>query len=62
MKTTVCLHSSKEYMYEIGSELGLSGEALDMFKFACYEVEIELEVDEKTGEATITSVDGKELK
>lgn len=42
----VYLHSSKETMYEHGSELGLTGEALDKFTFALYELTLELAVNQ----------------
>jgi hypothetical protein len=60
MKTTVYLHASKESMRDEGEKLGLSGDALDMFAYACYEVAINLDVS-KTGKATITHVDGREV-
>lgn len=62
MRTTVYIHGSKEYMYDKGQELGLTGEALKNFMYTCYEVEIELEVNMETGDSKIISVDGKELK
>lgn len=38
METTIYLHSRKESMYERGVELGLKGEALEYFRFACYQL------------------------
>ena len=46
-------------MLDHGRKMGLTGEALRMFSFACYEVEFELEVNEMTGLATIIAVDGR---
>lgn len=57
MKATVYLHSTKESMRDKGEQLGLKGPALENFMYACYEVEIELEVDEATGNAKIVAVD-----
>lgn len=62
MKTTVYLHSSKEAMRDAGEKLGLSGEALEMFMFACYEVAVQLDVDPQTGIALIAGVDGHPLE
>lgn len=58
MKTIIYLHSSKESNYEHGEKLGLKGEALNMFMYGCYEVAVEVEVNEATGETEIISVDG----
>lgn len=62
MKHKMYLHSSKESNYGHGLELGLSGVALDNFKFALYEVELDVETDEKTGETTILAVNGRTLE
>lgn len=59
IKAAVYLHASRESMWEKGEELGLSGEALKMFSFACTEVRVDLSVDEGTGEARIVAVDGR---
>lgn len=40
----VYVHGSKEYMWDKGEALGLKGDALRMFSYACSEVEILLEV------------------
>jgi hypothetical protein len=53
------LHSSKESMLELGKEIGLTGAALDNFRYALYEVALNLCVDASTGEAEIVAVDGK---
>jgi hypothetical protein len=62
MRAIAHTNATKEGMRKIGEELGLTGEALNNFMYALYEVEFELEVDEVTGEYEIISVDGKELK
>ncbi len=51
------LHSSKEYSYESGEEIGLDEDALDEFMYALYEVGFELEV-EMDGSYKIVAVDG----
>ena len=46
-RKVVYLHSNKEDMWDVGGELGLSGDAIDgNFKYALYEVGIELLVNE----------------
>lgn len=60
--TAAYVHSSKEAMLNLGTRLGLKGEALDMFAFACCEVRLGIEVNDKTGAAEIISVDGKTVK
>lgn len=60
--TTVYVHSSKENMLELGTRLGLQGDALDYFKYACLEVNLGIEVNDATGDAVIVSVDGKQVK
>ncbi len=62
MKAVAYLHSSKESMYELGQKISLTGEALDKFMYALYEVKFDLEVDPKTGDAKIIGVDGREFK
>jgi len=56
MNATIYLHSSKEANWEIGQSLGLTGAALQMFKHALCEVKVDVEVDPKTGLATIVAV------
>lgn len=60
--TTAYVHSSKESMTDLGVRLGLKGQALDYFKYACLEVRLGIEVNDETGDAVIISVDGKEVK
>ncbi len=62
VKTSIYLHGSKESNYEHGAKLGLTGPALDNFMYACYEVNIGLNVDTETGAAEIISVDDKPLE
>ena len=62
MRATIYLHNDKENGYEVGEELGLTGEALKMMAYACYEVKIEGDVNPKTGEFKITHCNGRELK
>lgn len=59
--TKIYLHGDKEDNHENGKKLGLQGKALEEFLYACYEVELELEVDTETGGYTIISVDGMAL-
>jgi phosphoribosyl-AMP cyclohydrolase len=61
MRVIVYLHASRETMWEKGEALGLTGEALSMFSFACYEVKVDLDVDQNTGVATIIAVDDRKL-
>ena len=59
---TIRLHSSKERMYETGLQMGMEGKALEAFMYACYEVELGLEVDLSTGTCEIVSVDGRKVE
>lgn len=61
MRTKMYLHSSKDSNNEIGEELGLSEKAMEGFKYALYDVEFEVDVNEDDGEVTILKVDGKAL-
>ena len=47
------LHNSKDNMYDVGNELGLTDEALSQLVYTCYEVCITLEVS-KDGTAYAT--------
>ena len=62
MITKVYLHSDRDTMYEIGEELGLTGKELENFSYSCYEVEITLKVDPKTGNAEIFQIDGRNVE
>lgn len=56
------LHSDKEDNWDIGEEIGLSEEAIsEEFKYALYEVEVDVEVDMETGKTKILAVDGVKL-
>ena len=59
--TKAWLHSSKDTMADIGGELEMSEEAINVFKYALYEVEFELLVDTETGQFDITKVNGFSL-
>ena len=61
MITTMYLHNDKESNYDKGEELGLSEKAMELFKYALYEVSLEIEIDELTGRYEILKVDGKDL-
>jgi hypothetical protein len=50
------VHGSKENGFDVGQELGLTGEALDSFVYLHYEVELTIKVDE-AGNYEITHVD-----
>ena len=58
IETTICAEISREKADTKGEELGLTGEALRVFSYF-NEVEIEIEVDEKTG--LVKKVEGKEV-
>ena len=62
MKTKMYAHGNKESNLEGGINLGLTGNALNTFMYALYEVEFEVDVDECTGNVTILKVNGRELK
>jgi hypothetical protein len=62
MQATIYVSSTKGNNADIGRSIGLTGEALENFCYACYEVALEVDVDEKTGEATIISVDGRKVE
>lgn len=57
MKMKMFLHSSKDDLLEQGAELGLSDEAMENFKYSLYEATFEVELDKKTGQITVLSVD-----
>jgi hypothetical protein len=61
MRTKIYLHGNKESNYSEGEKLGLTGEALRMFTFACYEVAIEIEVN-PDGTYEMLTVDGRKLE
>jgi hypothetical protein len=57
IKATICAEISREKAYLKGKELGLTGDAARMFSYFS-EVELAIEVDEKTG--IVTKVEGRE--
>lgn len=57
----VYLHSDKGAMRDNGASAGLTGEALDTFKYVCCEVKLTLAV-ELDGAARITHVDGRRVE
>jgi len=63
MKTniTAYVHSCKESMLDLGAANGISGEALENFKYALSEVKIEMRVDTETGDAQIVKVNGNHI-
>lgn len=61
IRTDIYIGSSKESMWNKAVELGLSGEALMSFRYACCEVKLTIDVDEQTGDAVIVAVDGRPL-
>lgn len=61
IKTKMYLHNTKESNYQQGEELGLSEKAMENFKYALYEVEFVVEINEDSGEVEIIAVDGKKL-
>lgn len=56
------VEGSKEYCWEKGEELGLTGEALRMFRHALTEFEVVLEVDMETGESKPIKFAGKDVR
>jgi hypothetical protein len=62
MIATIYVGRDKSSNYEEGKRLGLTGEALEMFVYACYEVALGIDVDETTGKVTIISVDGRKVE
>lgn len=60
MQVKIFLHANRDMLATKGIQLGLEGEALSMFTYACYEVAVDLDVAED-GQATIVAVDGRKL-
>lgn len=50
------LHASKESMWDLGEKLGLTGEALGMFRHGFCEVEVNFSADTETGEVSLVDV------
>ena len=51
------LHGSRDYHFEEGEEMGMSGEALSNYSRALYEVTFNCKVNTKTGDIEVLSVD-----
>ena len=62
IRTNLYLHTNKEGMYEMGGEIGLEGPAQDDFRYVGYEVDVRIVVDEDTGEALATHLNGSKLE
>lgn len=56
------IHGSSEQAHDAGQLAGLSGKALQNFRYANVEHAIEYEVDEETGTAVPISLDGRKLE
>ena len=56
---TLYAHIDKESAIDAGRKAGLEGKALETFKFAGYEHKLEYLVNEETGEAIISKIDGR---
>lgn len=61
MRTDLYLHRSKDENHEEGTAIGLQGDALDMFLYACAEVKLTVDVDMATGLANIVAVNNMPL-
>ncbi len=53
IETIIYVHSSKDDMWETGEKLGLSGEALQVFKHTACEVALKIRVNTETGYSEI---------
>ena len=60
MIVTVFYHADKEQLYDVGKRAGLTGEALQRFKFA-NELRVDLKVNE-LGLCEVVRVDGRDVK
>lgn len=56
-RVTAYVHGSKESMRRLGEEAGLSEAALCRFRYALYELRVELEVQEN-GDSIVIAIDG----
>lgn len=61
LKKKFYLHSSKDDNAEYGREMGLQGEALQNFRYAGYEVELDVEIDKETGNCYALTINGVKL-
>ena len=55
------VHGSRESMWDEGEKLGLQGEALRLFSFALYEIQLELDVNDD-GSTEIVAVNGRRFE
>jgi len=62
IKTKLYAHVEKGDEYSKGRELGLKQDACDTFSRWGYELEFEAEVNPKTGEVKLLSVDGHKIQ
>lgn len=58
LKGELFLHADKEQNWELGTRLGLTGEALRAFCFACTELKVEFLANRQTGMIIILAIDG----
>lgn len=61
VKTTFFVHGDRDSNYGDGELLGLTDEALDNFSRTGYEIEFEIEVNLKTGNAKAIKMNGMAL-
>ena len=62
VRAHVTLTADKYVMFTIGEKLGLTGAALENFKWACCDVHLALSVERLTGVTTIIAVDGRKVE
>ncbi|MFW6242639.1 MAG: hypothetical protein ACOC2W_00610 [bacterium] len=61
INTTIYVHKSNESLSYEGKELGLTGDALEIFSGCCYEIGLDVEVDFKTGDVQFISMNEMKL-
>jgi hypothetical protein len=59
MRTTIYVHACRDSMWDVGDKIGLKGDAARTFSYFASELALGIEVDKKTGKATIINVDGR---
>jgi phosphoribosyl-AMP cyclohydrolase len=57
----VYVSGSKEELWTVGESVGLTGDALSMFRHAADEIKITFKVEKETGLVTIVEVNGKKV-
>lgn len=57
MLIDIYVHADKETMHDVGEKAGLPGVALEIFKYAGYEIKLTLDVNKETGISRIVKVD-----